>query len=150
MITAPRLEHSAKPATVCALIEAMHPDLPRVELFARQARLGWDAWGNEVPIPRSAITTTGNAADDGLDILDFLKRSPPLQAEQAPGDEQRQQITSAEKKDAEARAAIQQEQADRKKAKAQVRIEKLKAKQRGDTKRMPLTGKAALAATRQG
>ena len=85
VIAAPRLEHSAKPVTVCALIEAMHPDLPRVELFARQARLGWDAWGNEAPTPAPATATTGNAAADGLDIPDFLKRSPPLQAEQAAG-----------------------------------------------------------------
>jgi N6-adenosine-specific RNA methylase IME4 len=26
----------------------MFPDLPKLELFARQQRPGWDAWGNEV------------------------------------------------------------------------------------------------------
>ena len=43
---------------------------------------------------------------------------------------------------------IRQEQAETKKAKARGRIDKMKAKQRGDLKRMPLTGKAALAAIR--
>lgn len=43
---------------------------------------------------------------------------------------------------------IAAEQQTTKQAKARGRIEKLKAKQRGDLKRMPLTGKAALAAIR--
>jgi hypothetical protein len=43
---------------------------------------------------------------------------------------------------------IAAEQADLKKRKAKGRIEKMKAKQRGDLKKMPLTGKAALAAIR--
>jgi N6-adenosine-specific RNA methylase IME4 len=29
------------------LIEAMYPALPKLELFARQRRPGWDVWGNE-------------------------------------------------------------------------------------------------------
>jgi N6-adenosine-specific RNA methylase IME4 len=42
-----RREHSRKPEASYALIERMFPDLPKLELFARQARSGWDAWGNE-------------------------------------------------------------------------------------------------------
>jgi N6-adenosine-specific RNA methylase IME4 len=42
-----RREHSRKPEASYALIERMFPDLPKLELFARQARPGWDAWGNE-------------------------------------------------------------------------------------------------------
>jgi N6-adenosine-specific RNA methylase IME4/uncharacterized ParB-like nuclease family protein len=49
VITAPRREHSRKPDEVYAIIEAMYPDLPRLELFARKARPGWDVWGNEAP-----------------------------------------------------------------------------------------------------
>ena len=45
-------------------------------------------------------------------------------------------------------AEIAAEQEATKKAKARGRIEKMKAKQRGDLKKMPLTGKAALAAIR--
>jgi ribosomal 50S subunit-associated protein YjgA (DUF615 family) len=45
---------------------------------------------------------------------------------------------------------IRKEQAETKKKKAQGRIAKMKAKQSGETKRMPLTGKAALQAIRNG
>jgi len=42
-----RREHSRKPEASYAIIERMYPDLPKLELFARQARPGWDVWGNE-------------------------------------------------------------------------------------------------------
>ena len=48
LITAPRREHSRKPDEAYALIERMYPELPKIELFARHARLGWEVWGNEV------------------------------------------------------------------------------------------------------
>jgi len=48
VISAPRREHSRKPDEAYELIERMYPELPRIELFARQARPGWAAWGNEV------------------------------------------------------------------------------------------------------
>jgi N6-adenosine-specific RNA methylase IME4 len=44
---APRLEHSRKPDLVYDLIERMYPEYRKVELFARRAREGWEAWGNE-------------------------------------------------------------------------------------------------------
>jgi N6-adenosine-specific RNA methylase IME4/ParB-like chromosome segregation protein Spo0J len=47
VISAPRREHSRKPDKAYALIEAMYPALPKVELFARQRRPGWDVWGHE-------------------------------------------------------------------------------------------------------
>ena len=40
-------KHSAKPVEVYDLIEAYFPTLPKVELFARKARAGWDRWGLE-------------------------------------------------------------------------------------------------------
>src|SRR5262249_37934188 len=46
---APRREHSRKPDQVYDSIERMYPDLPKIELFARARRPGFDAWGNEVP-----------------------------------------------------------------------------------------------------
>jgi N6-adenosine-specific RNA methylase IME4 len=49
VIRAPRREHSRKPDEVYAIIEAMYPDLPRLEMFARKARPGWTVWGNEAP-----------------------------------------------------------------------------------------------------
>jgi N6-adenosine-specific RNA methylase IME4/ParB-like chromosome segregation protein Spo0J len=47
VISAPRREHSRKPDEAYALIEAMYPALPKLELFARQRRPGWDVWGND-------------------------------------------------------------------------------------------------------
>lgn len=38
--------HSAKPPQLQDLIETMF-DGPRLEMFARSQRLGWDTWGNE-------------------------------------------------------------------------------------------------------
>ena len=46
-IYAPRGRHSAKPLIAHEQIERMSPG-PRIELFARQRREGWHAWGNEV------------------------------------------------------------------------------------------------------
>jgi N6-adenosine-specific RNA methylase IME4 len=54
IIEAPRGAHSEKPATVYELIEGMYPDLPKIELFARHGRPGWDSWGNEAPDPQLA------------------------------------------------------------------------------------------------
>jgi hypothetical protein len=45
---------------------------------------------------------------------------------------------------------IREEQATTKKAKAQGRIAKMKAKKSGDTRKMPLSGKAALDLIRNG
>ncbi len=43
----PRAKHSEKPAIFRSVIEKISP-APRIELFARQRIVGWDAWGNEV------------------------------------------------------------------------------------------------------
>ena len=45
---APRREHSRKPDEAYEMIERMYPELPKIELFARNTRPGWDAWGNEI------------------------------------------------------------------------------------------------------
>jgi N6-adenosine-specific RNA methylase IME4 len=42
----PRREHSAKPEAFLDLVEQVSPG-PRLEMFARRNRLGWDTWGNE-------------------------------------------------------------------------------------------------------
>jgi N6-adenosine-specific RNA methylase IME4 len=39
--------HSAKPDVFAAWIEQHWPNTPKIELNARQARPGWDRWGNE-------------------------------------------------------------------------------------------------------
>jgi N6-adenosine-specific RNA methylase IME4 len=48
VVEAPRLEHSAKPPVAREIIERMYPNLPRIELFAREAAPGWKCWGNQV------------------------------------------------------------------------------------------------------
>lgn len=48
IISAAVTKHSRKPSEAYGVIEAMYPDVRRVELFARQPRPGWDVWGNEV------------------------------------------------------------------------------------------------------
>jgi N6-adenosine-specific RNA methylase IME4 len=58
VIEAPRREHSRKPDEVYQLIERMYPELPKIELFARNAREGWARWGNQAPPVDN---------DDGLD-----------------------------------------------------------------------------------
>src|SRR5215831_6333986 len=54
VISAPRREHSRKPDEAYEIIERMYPTLPKIELFARQTRSGWAAWGNEVEITSTA------------------------------------------------------------------------------------------------
>ena len=41
--------HSKKPDVVKDRIVELCGDVPRIELFARQATKGWDVWGNEAP-----------------------------------------------------------------------------------------------------
>ena len=48
VIEGPVREHSRKPDEAFAAAESLMPDGRRVELFSRQARPGWHAWGNEV------------------------------------------------------------------------------------------------------
>jgi N6-adenosine-specific RNA methylase IME4 len=50
VVEARRGRHSEKPEIFHELIEAMYSGrgIRRIELFARQARRGWTAWGNEV------------------------------------------------------------------------------------------------------
>jgi len=47
LIVAPIREHSRKPDQMIEMIEAQFEG-PYCELFCRQARAGWDSWGNQV------------------------------------------------------------------------------------------------------
>jgi N6-adenosine-specific RNA methylase IME4 len=49
VIEAKVTEHSTKPEIFAEMIEAYFPIVPKIELFARRRRAGWDAWGNETP-----------------------------------------------------------------------------------------------------
>lgn len=48
VIAEPIREHSRKPDEAYHRVARMWPDVPRLEMFARTKRPGWDAWGNEV------------------------------------------------------------------------------------------------------
>lgn len=43
-----RGKHSTKPLEVAVRIKTMYPELKAIELFARDNKEGWDAWGHEV------------------------------------------------------------------------------------------------------
>jgi N6-adenosine-specific RNA methylase IME4 len=45
VIFAPRGKHSEKPEIFYELIEDYFPNLPKIELYARRRRKGWDSWG---------------------------------------------------------------------------------------------------------
>lgn len=49
VVESPLRGHSRKPDEVRNKIVELLGDLPRIELFARERREGWDAWGNELP-----------------------------------------------------------------------------------------------------
>jgi len=48
IIEAPKMGHSQKPPEVADRIVKLIGDLPRIELFARDRKEGWEAWGNEI------------------------------------------------------------------------------------------------------
>jgi len=48
VVLSPIGKHSKKPDIVRDKIVELCGDVPRIELFARQHVLGWDAWGNDV------------------------------------------------------------------------------------------------------
>jgi len=66
--------HSAKPAVFLDMIEQASEG-PYLEMFARETRLGWTSWGNEVPckandqvdrrgIPRPVERLVGSSSED--------------------------------------------------------------------------------------
>ena len=47
IIQGERTDHSSKPELVYSILEKMYPEYPRVELFCRDPKEGWAAWGNQ-------------------------------------------------------------------------------------------------------
>jgi N6-adenosine-specific RNA methylase IME4 len=47
VLESPRREHSRKPDEAYATCESLFPAMRRADLFSRENRPGWDAWGNE-------------------------------------------------------------------------------------------------------
>jgi hypothetical protein len=48
-------EHSRKPEVAYEIIEKMFPNVPKIELNAREHREGWDSWGFEAPAAEPAV-----------------------------------------------------------------------------------------------
>jgi N6-adenosine-specific RNA methylase IME4 len=52
--------HSGKPEGFYVMAEAVSPG-PRLDMFARRGRMGWDCWGDQAPgsieLPAAAVTT---------------------------------------------------------------------------------------------
>ncbi|MCC6311358.1 MAG: S-adenosylmethionine-binding protein [Trueperaceae bacterium] len=61
-IAAPKGAHSVKPDRFYEMVERVSPE-PRLELFARRRRYGWDVWGDEAP------EYAASQAEMGLDLL---------------------------------------------------------------------------------
>jgi len=65
-------KHAEKPAKFAEIIDAMYPLGPRIELFARSRRPGWDAWGNEPeacgkqPVREAAGEARADAVSNGV------------------------------------------------------------------------------------
>ena len=54
LVISPRREHSRKPDEVAQRIVELCGDLPRLEMFARTERLGWDVFGNQTDLFEAA------------------------------------------------------------------------------------------------
>ena len=55
LFAARKTTHSEKPDRFYEIVERVSPE-PRLEMFARRRRVGWDVWGNEAP-PESEART---------------------------------------------------------------------------------------------
>jgi N6-adenosine-specific RNA methylase IME4 len=78
VVMSPVGEHSRKPDAVADRITRLVGG-PRIELFARRPRDGWDVWGNEVAAQAPAASTMPIAppaapSDDFPDLPSFLDR----------------------------------------------------------------------------
>lgn len=114
-----------------AKVKWLRKAIARYEKIASQPKVP-PAVETVKPLP-PAILAEARATADDIGIPDFLARK-----------------RDAERRDAVAAEAIRAEQAEHKRTKSRNRIAEMKAKQAGDTRRMPLSGKAALEAIRQG
>jgi N6-adenosine-specific RNA methylase IME4 len=62
VIAAPVGRHSEKPEAFHEMIEKLYPNVPKLEMFARSRREGWDVWGAEAPTQDERPTAHTGAA----------------------------------------------------------------------------------------
>jgi len=55
VLIAPRTVHSRKPAKAFEVFERVSSGNPRLEMFARAERHGWDVWGNEISYEKTLL-----------------------------------------------------------------------------------------------
>lgn len=60
---APRTKHSKKPDKIFEMAEIVSYE-PRIELFARTRRKGWDSWGNEISDEENIINNGSKFFND--------------------------------------------------------------------------------------
>ena len=65
MIEGQQREHSRKPDRAIEIIERYHPDALKLEMFARERRPGWDAWGDQVGLFDNGTVPTRRWASSG-------------------------------------------------------------------------------------
>ena len=81
IVLSPLQQHSTKPAEIRDRIVELMGDLPRIELFAREAAPGWDVWGNEAPTPEvkdapaDSVELARHAESVGVDAIASI---PPI------------------------------------------------------------------------
>lgn len=71
-------KHSQKPTQIYGLLEEIskkHNLDPKVELFARERRQGWDVWGNQVPNHTQALLS---AESFNKDLTEDCKQSSQI------------------------------------------------------------------------
>jgi hypothetical protein len=56
--------HSEKPVYVYDMLEALYGHLPKVEIFARSGRPGWQSFGNQLPTEAPADALPEPTGDD--------------------------------------------------------------------------------------
>lgn len=71
-------EHSRKPDCTADRIVQLMGDLPRLEMFARTRRPGWDVWGNDVDKFTAPTVSPAPPPEPPhpLDLPAFLRRAP--------------------------------------------------------------------------
>ena len=84
VIEAPRGRHSEKPAIFAELIERLYPNVPKLEMFARARRDGWDSWGmrrrrrRQRDKARGAMSTRRRRPNNARPHMQPPRRSPTI------------------------------------------------------------------------
>lgn len=72
-------KHSKKPECAYKMLEALFPSARKLELFARNNRPGWDAWGNQVGLlDESLYLLTAVVSQDGKEDFTVTYESDNL------------------------------------------------------------------------